>query len=74
MVAVVGAALGVWLGWLAVNVLQHLSQLRGYFVPTYDVEVFGRALYFAFIVAMLGALYPAVRAAMLSPLEALRHE
>jgi len=74
MVAVVGAALGVWLGWLAVNVLQHLSQLRGYFVPTYDAKVFARALYFAFIVALLGALYPAVRAAMLSPLDALRHE
>jgi ABC-type antimicrobial peptide transport system permease subunit len=36
--------------------------------------VFARALYFAFAVSVLGALYPALRAAYLSPLEALRHE
>lgn len=74
LVGVVGAAMGVLLGWVAVNVLQQLSQLRGYFVPIYDAAIFARALYFAFGVAVLGALYPAVRAAFISPMAALRSE
>ena len=74
VVGVVGAAFGLVLGWAAVNVLQNLSSLRGYFVPTWQVGVFFRSLYFAIGVAILGALYPAVRAAFLSPLEALRRE
>jgi putative ABC transport system permease protein len=74
VVSLFGAALGVLLGWVAVNVLQHLSGLVGVFDPTYDANIFLRALVFAFVVAFLGALYPALRAAYLSPLEALRRE
>lgn len=74
LVGVLGAALGLVLGWVAVNILQNLESLRGYFVPTWEVGVFGRSLYFAVGVAILGALYPAMRAAFLSPLEALRRE
>jgi putative ABC transport system permease protein len=74
VVGVVGAAIGLVLGWVAVNILQNLEALRGYFVPTWEVAVFARSLYFALGVAILGALYPAVRAAFISPLEALRRE
>ena len=74
VVGVAGAALGLVLGWAAVNVLQNLHALRGYFVPTWETGVFGRSLFFAVGVAILGALYPAVRAAFISPLEALRRE
>lgn len=74
LVGVAGAAVGVLLGWVAVNALQHLHALRGYFVPIYDAAIFARALYFAFGVAVLGALYPAVRAAFISPMAALRSE
>jgi len=74
VVSVVGAAVGVLLGWIAVNVLQNLSQLRGIFKPTYDVAVFLRSLLFGMAVAFLGALYPAVRAAMVAPLAAVRRE
>lgn len=74
LVSVVGAAAGVVLGWAAVNVLQNLGSLKGLFVPLYTADVFGRGLVFAVVVAFLGALYPALRAAFLSPLEALRRE
>jgi ABC-type antimicrobial peptide transport system permease subunit len=74
VVSLSGAALGLFFGWLAVNVLQHVSELQGYFHPTYDAAVFGRALSFAIVVAVLGALYPAIRAARLAPLAALRRE
>lgn len=74
MVGIVGAAFGLVLGWAAVNVLQNLGSLRGYFRPQWEADVFGRSLYFAIGVALLGALYPALRAAFISPLEALRRE
>ena len=74
VVSIVGAAFGLLLGWLAINGLQELKQLKGVFEPVYDASVFGRALVFAFVVAILGALYPALRAAFLAPMEALRRE
>jgi putative ABC transport system permease protein len=74
IVSIVGAAFGLLLGWVAINALQQLKQLKGVFDPVYDPWIFGRALIFAFVVAVLGALYPAVRAAFLAPMEALRRE
>jgi putative ABC transport system permease protein len=74
LVSLVGATVGLLLGWGAINALQHLNQLRGIFVPTYHVNVFVRALVFAFVVAFFGALYPALRAAFVAPLEAMRNE
>lgn len=69
-----GAAVGVLLGWGAINVLQHLSELRGVFHPIYSASIFTRSLGFAIGVAFLGALYPALRAAFLSPVEAMHRE
>ncbi|QXC61260.1 ABC transporter permease [Aquihabitans sp. G128] len=74
VVSLAGAFVGLFLGWGAINLLQHQAQLRGVFHPVYDAGIFGRSLYFAFGVAFVGALYPAVRAAFLSPLEAMRRE
>jgi putative ABC transport system permease protein len=74
VVSIAGAFVGLAMGWVAINVLQHLHQLRGIFVPTYESSIFLRALEFAVIVAFLGALYPALRAAFLAPLKAVRRE
>lgn len=74
MVSLVGAAIGVFLGWGAINVLQNLRQLRGIFTPTYDAAIFWRSLGFGLVVAFFGALYPALRAAMVAPITAVRRE
>jgi putative ABC transport system permease protein len=73
-VSVIGAAFGVLLGWGAINVLQHLKQLKGIFEPSYDASIFVRSLIFGLVVAFFGALYPAVRAAFVTPLKAVRRE
>jgi putative ABC transport system permease protein len=46
----------------------------GVFKPQYTADVFGRALGIAFGMALIGAIYPALRAALLLPMDALRHE
>ena len=74
LVSIAGAFMGLLMGWAAINVLQHVHQLRGIFVPIYGTGVFLRALLFALVVAFIGAAYPALRAATVAPLKAVRRE
>lgn len=74
VIALVGAAVGVGLAFVGVAVLSGLPDLSGILKPTYEAWVFGRALATAALVTALGALYPALRAAQLSPQEAMRRE
>jgi len=74
VVSIVGAFVGLVMGWAVINVLQQLHQLRGIFVPVYGADVFVRALLFALVVAFIGAAYPALRAATVAPLKAVRRE
>jgi putative ABC transport system permease protein len=74
LVSVVGAGLGIGVGIAAVVGLTRVSSLVGVFHPVYHASIFGRALGFAFAMAVLGALYPAIQAARLAPRVALQHE
>lgn len=74
LVALVGAGIGIGIGIGAVNGLTHVGDLVGVFRPDYPTAIFVRALAFALGMALLGALYPAIRAIRLTPLSALRHE
>lgn len=68
--AVVGAAFGVAIT-LAVTMI---PSVRGFLVPAYPPSVFVTALVVALVVGLVGAIYPAVRATRLTPMEALRYE
>jgi ABC-type antimicrobial peptide transport system permease subunit len=48
--------------------------ISSFLEPTYSLALVARALAVAVAVALFGAVYPAVRAVRLSPMEALRHE
>ena len=74
LISLIGAAIGVGLAFGATRVLENTSSLRGILQPTYDAAIFWRALYTAAGIGIIGALYPALRAALIAPLEALRHE
>jgi putative ABC transport system permease protein len=74
LIALAGAAAGLAAGYVAVQVIQEVPELVGVFQPDYPGDIFGRALGIAIGMAFVGAFYPAVRAALLRPLEALRHE
>lgn len=74
LIAFVGAGVGVGLGLLTVWVLSNLPDLLGVLEPIYEPWIFGRALITAIAVTGLGVMYPALRAARLSPQEAMRRE
>jgi len=66
----VGIVCGVGLGALI-----GLEQSMGsYLKPTYTPALFVQAMLVALVLGSVGAIYPAWRAANLSPIEALRYE
>ena len=74
VIGLIGAAGGIALSFLAVTAIQRLPSLSGVLSPDYSPAEFARALYTAAAMSFLGGLYPALRAALISPLGALRHE
>ena len=74
LTGLIGAAGGLALSVLAVLGVEQLPALAGVLHPVYTADIFGRALYTAAAMVVLGGLIPAVRAATSRPLEALRHE
>lgn len=73
-IGLLGAAFGVALSFVATQVIGQLPSLVGILHPDYTSSAFWRALETALVTSLLGGAYPAVRAARLAPLEALRHE
>jgi len=73
-IGLLGAAVGVALSFAATQVIGQLPSLIGVLHPVYTADAFWRALYTAGAMSLLGGIYPAARAARLSPLEALRRE
>ena len=73
-IGLIGAVLGVGLSFAATQVIGQLPSLVGILHPVYTAAAFWRAIFTAGAMSLLGGLYPAWRAARLSPLEALRRE
>ena len=67
--AAAGIALGVGLTWLI-----SLSEVGSFLAPQYSPTLFAQAIGTAVVLGAVGGIYPALRAAGLSPVEALRYE
>lgn len=74
LLCIVATALGIGLGLAATRALVLVPSIGTLLEPQYAPTLFLRALLIAVVVALAGALYPALRAVRLSPMEALRHE
>lgn len=74
ILCIIAAAVGTALGVLATRAILLIDMVRNLLEPQYTVDVFVRALVVAVAVAFVGAIYPAIRAVRLTPMEALRYE
>ncbi len=74
LLALVGAAVGVGLSFAASAALERLPQLIGVLHVEFTRTAFWKGLLTALVMTLLGTVYPAMRAAWRSPLEALSHE
>jgi putative ABC transport system permease protein len=74
ILCVFAAFVGIVLGVAATRIVMVVDVVRSFLEPRYDATIFARALLVAVVVALVGAVYPALRAVRLTPMEALRHE
>ena len=75
VLTLIAALVGIVVGIIGVNVLLAISPATGGVIqPAYSPELFLRALGIAFLVGIVGGIYPAYRASRLAPTEALRYE
>lgn len=73
ILAVAGGLLGLPIGLLLIELSKLVIQL-GWLQVSLDPPLYGQAVGFATLIGLVGALYPAIRAAGLQPTEALRYE
>ena len=75
VITFIAAIVGIVVGIIGVNVLLSISPTTGGIIqPAYSLDLFLRALGIAFLVGVIGGIYPAYRASRLAPTEALRYE
>lgn len=71
---VLAAMVGIALGMAASRAVLVFPSVSTFLAPAYPTSIFVRALLVGVVVALAGAVYPALRAVRLSPMEALRYE
>ena len=71
---ILAAAVGTAAGIAASRAVLLVPSVSAFLAPAYPASIFLRAVLVGVGVALVGAIYPALRAVRLSPMEALRHE
>jgi ABC-type antimicrobial peptide transport system permease subunit len=71
-VAAAGVGIGLGVGMAAA--LQREPTIGMWLLPQYSTALFVRTTALVLLFGLVGSLYPALRAAMMTPVEALRYE
>src|SRR5262249_47010117 len=71
IVSIIGAAIGIVIGSIGAMLLIHALGAAAYVTPNLTAWIFGRALLIGILIGVCGGIYPAWRAAHISPAIAL---
>jgi putative ABC transport system permease protein len=74
VLCIIAAGVGIAIGVAASRAVLLVPAVSALLEPAYPLSIFVRALLVGAGVALAGAVYPAIRAVRLSPMEALRYE
>ncbi|MCD4671165.1 MAG: ABC transporter permease [Anaerolineaceae bacterium] len=74
VVSVIGGLLGIGLGWLFLVISSDFMALFGTSSTNIGIDLIIQAVVTVLLLGLAGGLYPAMRAANLQPIEALRYE
>jgi ABC-type antimicrobial peptide transport system permease subunit len=72
--SVLGGVVGFLLGVVLIGALNELPYVEGFVRAQFSPALFGQALVTALVLGAVGGIYPAWRASLLRPVEALRYE
>jgi putative ABC transport system permease protein len=74
LLTLVGSAIGTGVGWLATRAIAETHWLAGLLDPTFSLELVALSISLAIVMGLVASLVPSLRAARLSPVEALHYE
>jgi putative ABC transport system permease protein len=74
VMAALGVLVGIPTGLGLVELISALTDLSDFIQPSYEIDLFLKAIGVALAAACVGGIYPAWRASRLHPVEAIRHE
>jgi ABC-type antimicrobial peptide transport system permease subunit len=74
VVCLAGGLFGIFQGWLLLKGLSQITVLMGTQTGTFSLGLIAQAMLVVLVLGLVGGLYPAWRASLLQPVEALRYE
>jgi ABC-type antimicrobial peptide transport system permease subunit len=74
VVSIIGGVVGIGLGWMFLVISSDFMALFGASATNIGADLVAQALVTVLLLGLVGGIYPAMRAANLPPIEALRYE